>query len=231
MNLKRIEQIAKFVNKKFVAEIGADHGYITKHLFDTKKISKAVLTDISANSLQKARTNLKGNKYLNKVFFAVGDGFKALENIENCNNQNIEIEQIIIAGMGAKEIINILTEDNNYQNFVLQPQKNVLELRQFLVKNNYKIKKDVMVKEDKIYYNIISAQKVENAHQHLTKRQLFFGLTNTKKPSKDFCDYLTFKANQYSQILKETNSRQIQTKLNLIQKELEIISKKQINSL
>lgn len=226
MNSKRIEQIAKFVNKKYIAEIGADHGYITKYLLDSKKISKAVLTDISANSLQKARANLGNKKYLNKVFFAVGDGLEAFENIESKENKNFNIEQIIIAGMGAKEIIAILNKNIQFEHFVLQPQKNVLELRNFLTANNYQIKKDVMVKDGKIFYNIISAQKREQIKQHLTKRQLYFGLTNTKKPNEDFVDYLNFKFNQYNQILSNAKSKDIQKKLNLIKRELNIIKNK-----
>lgn len=225
MITKRICQIASFVNKHVVAEVGADHGYITKYLFDTKKIKYAALTDISSSSLQKARDNFSSAKYANKVCFSVGDGLKALDIIENCVN-NKKIEQVIIAGMGAKEIISILNQNSNFEHFVLQPQKNVVELRHFLLNNNYKIKKDVMVKDGKIFYNVICAQKVKNKTQKLTKRQLFFGLTNIKNPNEDFIEYLRFKKEQYSSILKDAKSKDIKTKLTLIEKELNKIEQK-----
>ena len=229
MITKRIKQIAAFVNKNVVAEIGADHGYITKYLFDIKKIKFAALTDISANSLQKARDNFSKTKYANKVCFSVGDGLQALQNVNNSIN-NKKVEQIIIAGMGAREIISILSQNTNFEHFVLQPQKNVVELRQFLINNNYKIKKDIMVKDGKIFYNVISAQKMQNCTQKLTKRQLFFGLTNTKQPNSDFCEYLNFKNLQYTQILNNSNSKSncknIQSKLALIKRELKKIEQK-----
>lgn len=225
MITKRICQIAAFVNKQVIAEVGADHGYITKHLFDTKKIKYAALTDISSSSLQKARDNFKNSKFANKVCFSVGDGLRALDSINNSVN-NKKVEQIIIAGMGAKEIISILSQNSNFEHFVLQPQKNIVELRNFLIENNYKIKKDVMVKDGKIFYNVISTQKVQKNTQKLTKRQLFFGLTNTKNPNENFIEYLKFKKEQYSNILKEASSKDIKMKLALIEKELNKIEQK-----
>lgn len=228
MITNRIKLIASFVNSDVVAEVGADHGYITKYLFDTNKIEFAALTDISDKSLQKARDNFKNCKYSNQVCFAVGDGLQALTQI-NDSVKNNKIEQIIIAGMGAKEIISILKQNKSYQNFVLQPQKNVVDLRKFLIQNNYRIKKDVMVKDGKIFYNVLQVVKNKFKTQKLTKRQLMFGLSNIKSPNKDFCEYLNFKINQYSQILKNSNSKQIQNKFLLIQKELEKINKKHVD--
>jgi len=228
MITNRIKLIASFVNSDVVAEVGADHGYITKYLFDTNKIEFAALTDISDKSLQKARDNFKNCKYSNQVCFAVGDGLQALTQI-NDSVKNNKIEQIIIAGMGAKEIISILKQNKSYQNFVLQPQKNVVDLRKFLIQNNYRIKKDVMVKDGKIFYNVLQVVKNKFKTQKLTKRQLMFGLSNIKSPNKDFCEYLNFKINQYSQILKNSNSKQIQYKFLLIQKELDKINKKHVD--
>ena len=114
----RIFEIAGAVNKKVVCEIGADHGYITYQLFKTKKIKFAFLTDISAKSLQKAKNLFANSKFASKVAFGVGDGLEALDKID----QNIfiknPIEQIVIAGMGGKEIIQILAKNNIYNNFV-----------------------------------------------------------------------------------------------------------------
>jgi len=228
MITNRIKLIASFVNSDVVAEVGADHGYTTKYLFDTNKIEFAALTDISDKSLQKARDNFKNCKYSNQVCFAVGDGLQALTQI-NDSVKNNKIEQIIIAGMGAKEIISILKQNKSYQNFVLQPQKNVVDLRKFLIQNNYRIKKDVMVKDGKIFYNVLQVVKNKFKTQKLTKRQLMFGLSNIKSPNKDFCEYLNFKINQYSQILKNSNSKQIQYKFLLIQKELDKINKKHVD--
>ncbi|MBQ3047553.1 MAG: SAM-dependent methyltransferase [Clostridia bacterium] len=219
MVTNRIKLIASFVNKDVVAEIGADHGYITKYLFDTKKIKYAVLTDISSKSLQKAKDNFNILSYCNKVCFCVGDGLTALNALTDIDIS--DISQIIIAGMGAKEIISILQQNKIYKNFVLQPQKNAIDLRIFLTKNGYRIKKDVMVKDGKIFYNVLHVVSNTSKPQKLTKRQLMFGLTNLKRPNKYFYEYLNFKKDQYMQILTNANSKEIKIKYNLIKKELD----------
>ena len=136
-NSNRINQIGLFVSKRVVAEVGADHGFITKNLFETKKIDFAYLTDISEKCLQKSINNFKNTPYNCK--FLVGDGLEALKNEDFKNSP--KPEEIIIAGMGGNEIIKILQnkEANKFNFFVLQPQKNVVELRKFLQERNFLI--------------------------------------------------------------------------------------------
>lgn len=191
----RIQKIAEFVSHRTVAEIGADHGYITKYLFNTNKINFAYLTDISSNSLQKAVKNFAKTPK-NKVSFLVGDGLEVFKTISTKIPK-----EIIIAGMGGKEIIKILTKNIHYNNFVLQPQKNVLEVRKFLNKNNYKILKDEVVKSGKIYYFVLKVKKIKTK-QKLTKQQLMFGLTNIKNFSPSFLSYLKYEQQKNEQILK-----------------------------
>ena len=113
----RISTICSLVDKKIIAEIGADHGYITLNLFQNAKIDFAFLTDISDNSLQKARDNFSQSNFSNNVMFLVGDGLKVFENIQKENNCK-KPEQIIIAGMGGNEIIKILQNNKySFENF------------------------------------------------------------------------------------------------------------------
>ena len=208
---ERIKKIAEFVNDKVVAEIGADHGYITKYLFDNKKINFAYLTDISKKSLDKAVKNFSKN-YKDSVRFLVGDGLEVLD-----KNLKIKPNQIIIAGMGGKEIVNILSKNMDYSNFVLQPQKNILEVREFLIKNNYKILKDEVVKSGKMFYFVLKVKKSEKI-QKLTKNQLEFGLTNLKNLSPDFISYLKFEQNKNSNILQNKFVKSIYKKQQQIEK-------------
>ena len=191
----RIQKIAEYVSYKIVAEIGADHGYITKYLFKNNKINYAYLTDISSSSLQKAINNFsKKNK--DNVSFLVGDGLEVFTNILSKLPK-----EVIIAGMGGKEIIKILSKNTTFNNFVLQPQKNVLELRQFLINNNYKILKDEVVKSGKIYYFVLKVKKT-NKKQNLTKKQFLFGKTNLKYITQDFLSYLKYEKQRNELILK-----------------------------
>lgn len=183
------------VDGHIVADIGADHGYITKLLFLKDKIDFAYLTDISKKCLQKAVDNFKNTKYENNVCFLTGDGLEPLKNIKN------KPKQIIIAGMGGNEIIKILTKNSLYTSFVLQPQKNIVELRKFLIDNNFIVKQDFVVKEGNQFYFVIKCKKTNTCH-NLTYNQLVFGKTNLKEKSEDFKEYLLFKKKFCEDILK-----------------------------
>ena len=170
---KRIEKIAEYVNFKTIAEVGADHGYITKYLFIQNKIKFAYLTDISSKSLSKAQKNFDKD-FKNQVSFLVGDGLNPLQNLVKNKPK-----QIIIAGIGGKEIVKILAKNTFYTNFILQPQKNVVELRKFLLNNKYKILKDEVVKCGKMYYCVLKVKKVDK-QQVLTNNQILIN-----KPVKE----------------------------------------------
>lgn len=243
INSLRINTICSFVDNKVVAEIGADHGYITLNLFKTNKIDFAYLTDISKKCLQKAIDNFKQTNYINSCVFMVGDGLNALDhknivcldkesinaqienNIkENClkdadcykkqqNNKILcnlndkstlpQIQQVIIAGMGGNEIIKILSspQSNKYTNFVLQPQRNVVELRKFLQDNMFNILSDLMVREGKIYYNIIKAKKVDKKVS-LTEDELLFGKTNLQQQNIYFASFIKEELEKMQEIVK-----------------------------
>lgn len=214
----RINVICDCVDKTVVAEIGADHGYITKQLFDQNKIEFAYLTDISKKCLQKAVDNFDKNT---NCMFCIGNGLQALKReniwINNSLKKDIAPQQIIIAGMGGNEIIQILSQNEakTYTNFVLQPQRNVIELRKFLVENNFEILSDQMIREGKIFYNIIKTKKTDKKTS-LTQEELLFGKTNLLKPNKHFFDYLSFEEEKLLEILKKKKVKDIEEKLKKI---------------
>ena len=211
---RRIKTICNMVFTPVVAEIGADHGYITKELFEQNKITNAFLTDISSKSLQKALTNFKNSSYNQNCTFLVGDGLQALSQVENKQN----IGQVIIAGMGGLEIIKILKDEqaNFYNQFVLQPQRNVVELRQFLQDNNYFICSDRMVKEGKIYYNVLKVKKVDK-QVLLTQDEILFGKSNLVEFNPDFVDYLKFEIAKLTEILSKKDMPEKLTYLKQLQ--------------
>lgn len=214
----RINAICDCVDKTVVAEIGADHGYITKQLFNQNKIEFAYLTDISKKCLQKAVDNFNKNT---QCMFCVGNGLQALKQeniwINNSKKQDINPQQIIIAGMGGNEIIQILSqsEAKQYSNFVLQPQRNVVELRKFLVDNNYEILSDTLVREGKIFYFVIKTKKTDKKSS-LTQDELLFGKTNLTHPNKYFLEYLEYEEEKLSNILKNKKVKDIEVKLEKI---------------
>ena len=218
----RISKICELVTFNKTAEIGADHGKISLELLKQGKVKEVYLTDISDKSLQKARDNFKENKLLDSAKFLVGDGLTVF-------NQPVNDYEAIIAGMGGKEIISILSNPNRVDkidNFVLQPQKNVVQLREFLIKNDFKILTDVMVKDMGKFYNVL---KVVKGKDHLTKLELHFGRTNLILKNNDFLEFLKKELNLFESVVeKSENSDTAQEKINLINEVYDVLKKENI---
>ncbi len=188
----RLRQIYDLVDKD-VVDVGTDHGKLVAQLLLDKKITRAVCTDISQASLSKAQKLLKEHNLQDKCQFFVGDGLKVL-------TQDYSRFQCVIAGMGGVQIIKILSQDrvDNIQQFILQPMKNTILLREWLTNNGYKIDTDIMTRQGKIYYNVL---KVSLGEQTLTQQQLLFGKTNLEKPSTCFIDYMLEEQSKFASIV------------------------------
>lgn len=191
---RRLQAVYNQIDCKKVVDVGCDHGKLVAQLFLDKKINKAILTDISVQSLDKAKKLMSQYEFNNKCEFIVGDGLCIL-------NNDFSDYQCIIAGMGGEQIIKILSNPSrkdNITNFVLQPMKNSKKLRQWLVDNDYKIIVDKMTKQNKMYYDII---KVCRGKDKLTYPQLVFGKTNLSDVNNDFLMYLKNLKSKFAKIV------------------------------
>ena len=209
-NLKRIRAIATLINDKdkTVADIGTDHGYLTKVLIEENRAKAVIATDISKASLEKTANLAKKYGFLDKILLKVGDGLKIL-------NKG-EAQIVVIAGMGGNEIIKILEEntDKTFDKFIFQPMQNTINLREYLIKQNYEILKDFIVKARKKFYNTIVARFSTNK-QNLSKKQIEFGLTNLDLKGNDFIEYLSEYINNNEVIYEKSKSKIIKEKINM----------------
>ena len=209
-NLKRIRAIATLINDKdkTVKNKGKNHGYLTKVLIEENRAKAVIATDISKASLEKTANLAKKYGFLDKIFLKVGDGFKIL-------NKG-EAQIVVIAGMGGNEIIKILEEntDKTFDKFIFQPMQNTINLREYLIKHNYEIIKDFIVKDRKKFYNTIVARFSTNK-QNLSKKQIEFGLTNLDLKGNDFIEYLSEYINNNEIIYEKSKSKIIKEKINM----------------
>lgn len=191
----RLEAIVKLVDDyKTIADIGCDHGYVTAELILSNKCEKVIATDISRNSLYKAIRFCDSLNINNYVSFREGDGFKVIY-------KNDKVKQAIIAGMGGMEIINILENKTlRLKNFILQPMRDVVKLREYLIRNKYKILYDFIVYDEGIFYNIL---KVTKGRTKLRPLELYFGKDNFEENKEVFKQYLNSERNR----LKELENR------------------------
>jgi len=178
----RLENIVSLCDSvKCIADIGCDHGYVSAELILSNKCDKVIATDISGRSLDKAIRfcdSLNINSYIS---FREGDGFKVIY-------KDDKVKQAVISGMGGMEIIHIL-ESNPFKlkNFVLQPMRDTIKLREYLIENKYKIVKDYLVFDDGIFYNVI---KVTKGRTNLKPLEVYFGKDNFESNTEIFKEYL-----------------------------------------
>ena len=221
--MTRLEFIASLASERTIADVGSDHGFLVKILFERGSIDYAYAMDISQKCVDKARHNL--DAFSSKTTFLCGDGLEPLDSILQDNlaqkQHNIVPKQVFIAGMGGKEIKNILSQDaaQKIDKYVLSPQRDVVELRRFLLDNNFTILVDKVVKEGKMFYNVISVQRNAGSHnskQTLTENELLFGLTNIREMHSDFTQYAKFQLSMWEDILAKKEVPDIRAKYNLL---------------
>ncbi|KJF26884.1 hypothetical protein TZ02_10895 [Clostridium aceticum] len=156
----RLKKIADLVpiNSK-VSDIGTDHGYLPIYLLQNNIASHVIASDVNKGPLETAEKNIYLHGYVDKIEMRLGSGLEVLK--------AGEVDTIIIAGMGGILISELLDKAPNIVNkihtFILQPMQAQEDLRRYLVANNFKITKDLLVKEDHRIYEIIVAQQGSQA--------------------------------------------------------------------
>ena len=107
--MNRLEVLVSLVPScKVLADVGCDHGYLSKYALDKNLCDRVIISDISVKSLEKARNLLK--PYGDKVKSYVCDGLKSYEG---------QADFAVIAGMGGEEICLILKGVNILPNGLL----------------------------------------------------------------------------------------------------------------
>ena len=174
---------------KVFADIGCDHGYISKSMLDSGKCEKVVFSDVSEKCLEKARILLRKEVEDGLAIAVVGDGFKGVG----------KVDCALIAGMGGEEIVKILDECENLpEKLVLQPMKNCDKVRVALMRLGYAIIEDFVFFAEGKYYDLISCEK---GVDELTEDEIEFGRTNIIERGEDFIARLKSNVESLKKIL------------------------------
>ncbi len=151
----RLQAIADCITKgNSVADIGTDHAYLPIFLIDNNISNNIIASDIVEGPVQNALSNVKKHNMDKEIRIIQASGLNGITD---------SIDTIIIAGMGGMLIIDIISDDLDIaygaKELILQPMKNSIELRKFLVKNKFKIVEEkIGIDEDK-FYEIIKVVK------------------------------------------------------------------------
>lgn len=207
----RLNKIFSVIEKCSVfADIGCDHGYMTKAMLDSGKCERAICSDVSAKCLEKAENLLSDYISQGRVKSVVSDGF---DNVGRC-------DVALIAGMGGEEICTIIERAPTLpERLVLQPMKNADKVRLCAVKQGYRIEKDFIFKSAGKFYVLISLVKGRDS---LTQDEVEFGRDNLKCPTVEFREFIKLRKDMIDKLIKsDALSDQSRNQLILERKKLE----------
>ncbi len=198
--MNRIEALASLVDKDAsVLDIGTDHAYLPIYLYKNNITKNVVGSDISSQVLKYAKNNLKKFALEDKIKLILSDGFKNIQE---------KYDMAVISGVGTKTIEKILDSDIVPNKLIISSHKNVPDLREFMQKINYKIKKEIVIIEKNIYYNII---KYEKGKDNLNKYDLLVGLSNDE-------DYKKYLLSKYKELYEKSKSTKYLEYINIIER-------------
>lgn len=149
----RIKAMLDFVRAgSRVADIGADHGYLSIELIQSGRASKVIATEKNLHPFEALSKNIFG---VEGIEARLGDGLQVLT--------AGEVDTICIAGMGGALITKILDDTpevvQSARSLILQPMNGADKVREWLAANNWVIADEDLAESAGIIYEIISADK------------------------------------------------------------------------
>ena len=196
----RIKTLANLVDKDSkLVDIGTDHAILPIYLYENEITKNVTGSDISNNALEFAKTNLKKHNLIDKIKLVVSDGF---------NNLDDEYDTAVISGMGTDTIKKILDRNNLPKKLIISSHKNVDELRLFMNKKGYKIIKEITLKDNGIYYDMI---KYEKGRENLSNYDILVGKSNDT-------EYKEYLLNKYKNIYAKSKNDKYLEYINIIER-------------
>ena len=174
---KRLKTIGDLVPLySYPLDIGCDHALLSIYLVKERGFSKVKASDNKSGPLKKALDNVKFYKVFNKV---------ELVRKEGLDSYSDGIDTITISGMGGLNINKILDDNSKYlkniNTLILSPNNYTLAVKRKLIKLGYYIDNEVLLKENKIIYEILVFKKGRRFYSY---KKLFLGpVLMTKKDS------------------------------------------------
>lgn len=220
---KRLKMVASFVTKgNILADIGTDHGYIPIYLVENGVCPKAYAMDINKGPLERANEHIKEEGLQDRIITRLSNGLEKL--YEN------EADTVLIAGMGGALIIDILKRGekvlNTVKELVLSPHSEWKEVREYLLKNGYKIECEEMLIDAEKYYVIIKA--VKGVSEEYNDIEMRYGRYLLEKKDEVLKAYLLKEKYKYEIILeglKAQNTIKANERMEEIQKELQCVER------
>lgn len=168
MTERRKAIIDRINNNDIVLDIGCDMAILGEEL--AKKGIHSIASDIRESIIIKAKKRIEKLNLSEYITFYTSDGFKNIKS---------HYDTVVISGMGANNIIKILSLINNkIKKIIIVSNNNFHIIREEMMKLNYKIKEEEIIKEKNKFYNLIL---YTYGNEKLNTEEIYFGKNHKNK--------------------------------------------------
>ncbi len=187
--MNRIKQISNLVEKcQCVYDVGSDHALLAINLLKARKVKQVVNIEKNWLPHNSGKANLAKNHLTTKTINVLNDGLKDIT-----KKVFVQPNYIVIAGMGANTIIDILESKdpkiNKNTKYLFEPNCDVENLRKYLAKHKYDTHHELVCLDRNKFYQIICAQLGQKAHK-ISMFESYFGYQAKQKDKKMWKLYL-----------------------------------------
>ena len=182
--MNRIEAIYSFIDlKDRVVDVGCDQAKLGILL--AKRNQKSIASDISPKVIERASLDIRKLGLDNLIDLRVSNG---LQNIKEA-----EADTLVLSGMGTHTILEILNNTKLKFNKIITISNNYHDiLRDKMNELNYKVDKELIIKENNKYYNLILFTEGTKKY---SQKEILLGLNQVD--SKQYNEYLNHLLKKY----------------------------------
>ncbi len=201
---QRMQMVADMVSKgNVLADIGCDHGFVSIYLLENGICPKVIAMDVNEGPLLRAGEHIKERGLSPYIDVRLSDGMEKL--------LIGEADSILIAGMGGRLVIKILTDcmekAKALKEIILQPQSELHLVRQFLNESGFHILEENMVRDNGKYYPAMRAVWQQDGPKPLSEEELWYGPLLLQEKNPVLREYLESEKAKYMQIAKDIENK------------------------
>lgn len=197
--LKRLRAVADMIiENKSLADIGADHAQLSIYLLQQQMVPAVIIGELGDGPYRRALQAVFASGLSADITVRQGNGLAVLE--------KGEVSTVVLAGMGADTIIEILSHDDekarSFQRFVFQPMSKVGVLRKYLAWQGWPVVAEQLVGENNQFFQVLASEP-GNTPYRLTTLETELGFNALQADTELKRSFLKLHHDKYTKVVNE----------------------------